>query len=101
MKKAIKDNQVYFFEESDIEEKIYTDNGFFVTDLSEADAIFALNEALRKQRKAECFPIINRGKLWYDALTVEQLSELNDWYHDWLDVTASKTVPTKPTWLEI
>lgn len=54
---------------------------------------------LRNQREVECFPIINRGKLWYDTLTTEQVTELNEWYNAWLDVTETKVIPTKPSWL--
>lgn len=54
---------------------------------------------LRNQREAECFPIINRGKLWYDNLTTEQIAELNEWYNAWLDVTETKVIPTRPSWL--
>jgi hypothetical protein len=53
----------------------------------------------RKQRETECFPIINRGKLWYDCLTSDQLMELKKWYHDWLDITKTKIIPIKPKWL--
>lgn len=56
-------------------------------------------DALRARREKECFPIINRGKLWYNCLSIEQLSELNDWYFKWLDVTKTKIIPTKPDWL--
>ena len=54
----------------------------------------------RIRREKECFPIINRGKLWYDTLTDEQTSELNKWYHEWLDGTPTQTIPTRPTWLK-
>ena len=54
---------------------------------------------LRNQREVECFPIINRGKLWYDNLTPEQIAELDEWYNAWLDVTETKVIPNKPNWL--
>lgn len=54
---------------------------------------------LREQREIECFQIINRGKLWYDTLTEEQVIELNQWYQYWLDITETKVIPTKPSWL--
>ena len=57
-------------------------------------------DSLRKLRDKECFPIINRGKLWYDALTFDQLSELKVWYWDWLDVTDTMIIPVKPSWLK-
>lgn len=53
----------------------------------------------RRRRELECFPIINRGQLWYDALTEEQLSELQSWYRAWLDGTNTQTIPEKPEWL--
>ena len=56
-------------------------------------------QSLRKQRKDECFSIINRGKLWYDTLSYEQLAELKSWYFKWLDVTDTLVIPAKPTWL--
>ena len=55
---------------------------------------------LRQQREAECFPIINRGELWYDTLTSEQRTELQSFYRAWLDVTETKVVPTKPSWIK-
>lgn len=56
-------------------------------------------EELRQLREVECFPIINRGKLWYDSLTPYQISELNDWYNAWLKVTETLKIPEKPEWL--
>ena len=55
---------------------------------------------MRFKREYECFPIINRGECWYAKLTDEQKSELSQWYDAWLDVTETKVVPTKPTWLK-
>lgn len=57
-------------------------------------------EDLRTQRQEECFSIINRGKLWYDTLTEEQLNELNNWYNAWLNVTETEIIPIKPTWIK-
>lgn len=59
----------------------------------------ALREQLRKQREAECFSVINRGRLWYDTLSDIQVSELRDWYRGWLDVTDTLTVPAEPSWI--
>lgn len=56
-------------------------------------------EELRQRREVECFPIINRGKLWYDSLTPYQISELNEWYNAWLQVSETLQVPEKPEWL--
>lgn len=53
----------------------------------------------KELRETECFPIINRGKMWYDQLTEEQYLELRQWYFDWLNITETQTIPTKPQWL--
>lgn len=60
---------------------------------------------IREQRQIECFAIINRGKLWYDTLTEEQVSELNVWYNEWLNLPNKYTggeiiYPKKPNWLK-
>ena len=57
-------------------------------------------DTLRRHRQRECFPIINRGELWYSRLSDTQKEELNAWYQAWLDVTVSKETPTKPEWLQ-
>ena len=57
-----------------------------------------LNE-LRHQRAEECFPVINRGYLWYMQLSESQMQEMNAWYQAWLDVTVTQTIPQKPEWL--
>ena len=54
---------------------------------------------LREQRATECFPIINRGILWYDFLTEDQITELKIWYQAWLDVTDTLIVPEMPEWI--
>lgn len=56
-------------------------------------------ESLRERRSQECFPIINRGKLWYSRLTSEQYEELNIWYQNWLNVTDTLVAPNTPSWL--
>lgn len=56
-------------------------------------------ELLRQRRKNECFSVINRGKLWYDRLSYEQLAELKKWYQAWLDVTETLVTPSYPAWL--
>lgn len=61
-------------------------------------------EQLREQREIECFQIVNRGQLWYNTLTTEQVNELNKWYMAWLDLpnnyNTNKTIPQKPSWLK-
>lgn len=54
----------------------------------------------RVRREAECFSVINRGKLWYDTLTAPQRKELRLWYQAWLDGTETLTVPERPAWLK-
>lgn len=56
--------------------------------------------SLRAQREAECFSVINRGKLWYDGLTEEQLGELKAWYQAWLDAPQTKEKPKELAWLK-
>lgn len=57
-------------------------------------------DELRFMREHICFPIINRGALWYDQLTAQQEIELSQWYQDWLDVTITKEIPTTPEWIK-
>lgn len=54
---------------------------------------------LREVREAVCFPIVNRGQVWYDTLTEGQRSELKTWYKAWLDVTKTLVEPPTPVWL--
>ena len=58
------------------------------------------NGGLRRLRQAECFSIINRGQPWYNKLTAEQKSELDIWYDNWLNVTETKVIPERPSWLK-
>jgi hypothetical protein len=55
---------------------------------------------LRFLRNQHCFSIINRGRLWYDTLNETQIEELKTWYMAWLDVTETKVIPDKPSWLK-
>ena len=56
-------------------------------------------EFLRQYREHRCFSIINRGLLWYNTLSEEQLLELDVWYKAWLQVTTTKIIPQEPVWL--
>ncbi len=56
-------------------------------------------EILRLAREDQCFCIVNRGQVWYNTLTEEQKSELDEWYQAWLDVTETNVIPKKPVWL--
>lgn len=57
-------------------------------------------DALRQLRKKECYPVINRGTLWYNLLSESQKAELKEWYQAWLDITETLVKPKKPNWLD-
>lgn len=57
-------------------------------------------EELRQLRAKACFPIINRGLLWYEGLSKKEKEELWEWYQSWLDVTATQKTPKRPDWLK-
>ena len=73
-------------------------NGKIYTDMKEVN-LGIKKDRIRSRREKECFPIINRGILWYDTLTNEQKEELKVWYQAWLDATETLVVPDKPSWL--
>ena len=60
---------------------------------------FTESNTIRYRRERECFPVINRGSLWYDSLSSEQKAELTDWYHAWLDAPETLVIPVKPSWI--
>ena len=88
-----------------LRQELYVQNGvvcvvnksFTPSQLREIEAQEIVN--LRAQRESECFSVINRGQIWYETLTLEQITELKTWYQAWLDVTTTKIIPTKPSWL--
>lgn len=59
-----------------------------------------VKEDYRQRREIECFSVINRGQLWYEGITLQQLIELRTWYKAWLNVTETMAVPEKPAWLD-
>lgn len=59
-----------------------------------------VKEDYRQRRETECFSVINRGQLWYEGITLQQLIELRTWYKAWLNVTETMAVPEKPAWLD-
>lgn len=71
------------------------DNALFFTMTTEASP----KEYYRKRREEVCYPVINRGQLWYNHLTLAQKAELNDWYEAWLDATETLVIPSEPAWL--
>lgn len=58
-----------------------------------------ISQRLRMEREEVCFPVINRGKLWYENLTQEQYEQLKVWYVQWLDAPQLKTRPKDLEWL--
>lgn len=61
------------------------------------------SEALRKlraKREEVCFSVVNRGKAWYDSLTIEQYEQLKAWYQAWLCVTKTFVEPVTPAWIK-
>lgn len=76
-------------------------DGVLYFDEEKLSAINAEKEktTIRRQRESECFPIINRGQLWYATLSPEQLTELSNWYTAWLDAPETLTTPKAPEWL--
>ena len=56
-------------------------------------------QAIRIRRKIECFSIIDRSKLWYDSLTIQQYNQLMSWYQAWLNAPQTGIIPEKPQWL--
>jgi hypothetical protein len=63
------------------------------------DELYKLQEDIRRKRRERCFPIVNRGTLWYRRLTNLQLGELNEWYQKWLDATKTLIVPDDLPWV--
>lgn len=57
-------------------------------------------EEIRTRRVAECFAVVNRGKIWYDRLSEEQETELADWYEAWLNAPETLVVPDRPEWMD-
>ncbi len=98
------------FVDVDLSEEDITGDLFFSVF---ADGKIILNETLknetlhanqlkeiRDRREHECFPIINRGALWYNMLSDEYKEELRVWYQAWLDAPTTLVIPQKPVWLQ-
>lgn len=65
------------------------------------EEIFAnTKRKIRERRETECFPIINRGALWYNKLTDEQKTELSSWYEAWLNAPETMEIPEIPSWIK-
>ena len=70
------------------------------SDAYEAYVTEETKEEYRRHREKECFSVINRGQLWYEGITIQQMVELRQWYKAWLKVTETMVIPEKPEWLE-
>lgn len=66
----------------------------------EAHVTEEIKAEYRIRREKECFAVVNRGQLWYENITLQQMVELRRWYKAWLNVTETMVVPEKPAWLE-
>ena len=55
---------------------------------------------MRNIRREGVFSIINRGPLWYETLSPDQLAELRAWYAAWLNYPATGDLPPTPACLE-
>lgn len=66
----------------------------------EAHVTEEIKAEYRIRREKECFAVVNRGQLWYEGITLQQMVELRRWYKAWLNVTETMVVPEKPAWLE-
>lgn len=72
-----------------------------VTDRSsELERLIRIQSNIRARREVECFRYVNRGRLWYNLLTDDQLAELTRWYHEWLDAPHTQIIPKKLKWLD-
>ena len=72
----------------------------FDKEKNDADQLEERKSDLRLRREAHCFSYINRGYMWYSALTLLQWIELKRWYLAWLKVTETLTPPDKPSWID-
>lgn len=72
-----------------------------VYDGEQASALQAEREKdeIRFERSRVCFPVVNRGQLWYDTLTESEKNEIKEWYQKWLDAPETGVVPEMPKWL--
>ena len=72
----------------------------FDKEKDDSDRLEEQRSDVRLRRETECFSYINRGYMWYSALTLLQWIELKRWYLAWLRVTETLTPPDKPPWID-
>ena len=60
-----------------------------------------LIQNIRHNRERICFAVANRGQVWYNTLTTEQLVELQSWYQAWLDAPQTLIEPETPYWINL
>ena len=90
-------------------ERLAVRNGKLVVEKSIVD-LNTLKEIefanIRQKRETMCFSIVNRGQLWYNKLSQDQIKELDSWYNDWLNITLTYNeetgdfiIPETPSWI--
>ena len=84
-----------YVSESGKEEKV-----FIYVPYTEEELLENRKNEIRKKREEECFPIINRGTLWYNKLTDEQKIELSNWYDAWLNAPETLKIPEILSWIK-
>lgn len=82
----------------DYDMPIVFDDGVLITPFNLTDTEIQAS-AIRAKREVYCFDLVNRGAVWYDALTVEQKDELTVWYRAWLDAPDTLVIPEDLAWL--
>lgn len=59
-----------------------------------------IKNQLRAIRKQKCFEVLaSFNTFWYQKLTQEKRTELENWYNAWLDVTETLIIPKTPDWI--
>jgi hypothetical protein len=56
-------------------------------------------QVLRDLRQKECFAYADRP-LWYNNLSQEQKTQVDEWYNAWLNVTTTFVIPEKPSFIK-
>lgn len=100
-----KENKTHYFIEiveipQDWKYCFYIDNKIVLDEeLKMSSMLEEIKNNIREHRNLKCFPIINRGQLWYDSLSEMQIEELRVWYQAWLDAPSTLEEPAMPDWI--